>query len=310
MADQERARRQAPGAVVMILPHHFYPNAQTAADNAFQQDADDDRRTVEKAAYDEVLAAAEALRGAGVTVHLFEDTGRTTPDSVFPNNWFSTHEDGRIVLYPMYATSRRDERRSDIIDALKAAYNVFSVVDYAPYESEDRFLEGTGAMVLDHLEKVAYVSLSHRADELLLARFCAEFSFEPLAFETRGPDGNPIYHTNVMMHVGSSLAMVGFDTIVDLDMRADIRSRLESSGRTVISLSNDQIAHFAGNALEAMTPTGPVLVLSATARTSLTPAQVKAIESLMPMLALDVPMVELAGGSARCMLAGIHLPIA
>lgn len=300
--------RQSPKAVVMVLPHHFYPNAQTAADNAFQHDAGGDRCRVAQAAHDEVVRAARSLEEAGVTVHLFEDKGRDTPDSVFPNNWFTTHSDGRIALYPMYATSRRAERRQDVISALESRYQVTGVVDYSPFEEQDLFLEGTGALVLDRLERVAYVSLSHRASAKLLDRFCADFGYEPLAFETRGPDGSPIYHTNVMMNVGTSLALVGLDCIADGTARRRVRDRLEASGRTVIDLSGDQIAQFAGNALELEGSGGPLLALSGTAFGSLSPDQIRRIEAIKPILPLDVPTIELAGGSARCMLAGIHLP--
>lgn len=306
-AADRREPRQSPKAVVMVLPHHFYPNAQTAADNAFQHDAGDDRRRVAQTAHDEVTQAARSLEAAGVTVHLFEDTGHDTPDSVFPNNWFTTHSDGRVALYPMYATSRRAERRQDVIDRLKACYHVTDVVDYSPFEAANLFLEGTGALVLDRLDRVAYVSLSHRANAKLLDRFCADFDYEPLAFETRGPDGCPIYHTNVMMNVGTSLALVGLDCIADDAARQRVRDRLEASGRTVIDLSGEQIAQFAGNALELEGSGGPLLTLSQTAFDSLSRDQIRRIEAVKPILPLAVPTIELAGGSARCMLAGIHL---
>lgn len=300
--------RQAPHAVVMVLPHHFYPNEQTAADNAYQVEAGQDRASVARRAYAEVKAAAQQLEAAGVTVHLFEDLGGLTPDSVFPNNWFSTHGDGRLVLYPMYAPSRRAERRQDIVEFLRHHYQVTDVVDYAAEEKADRFLEGTGAMVLDHREMVAYVSLSHRADALLVERFCTEFGYAPVTFETHGPDGQPIYHTNVMMNIGSKMALVGFDCINTEENRRLVRDQLAASGRLVIDLAPDQIDHFAGNALEVRGAKGLVLVLSTTAERSLTTEQRATIETEMPIVALDVPTIEMAGGSARCMLAGVHLP--
>ncbi|NVJ97508.1 MAG: amidinotransferase [Alphaproteobacteria bacterium] len=299
---------QAPSAVVMVLPHHFYPNDETAADNAFQHDAGSDRAKVAQQAYDEVVAAAEKLRAVGVTVHLFEDKGTATPDSVFPNNWFSTHRDGRIALYPMYAPSRRPERRADIVDALKAEYSVSGIVDYSGAEADDLFLEGTGAMVLDHLDRIAYISLSHRADETLARRFGQEFNYEPVMFETVGPDGNAIYHTNVMMNVGTKLALVGFETITDPNRRQTVRQRLEATGRTIVDLGPDQINQFAGNAFEVRGKDGLFLVMSETASRSLTTEQRGTIEAEMPILPFSVPTIELAGGSARCMLAGIHLP--
>ncbi len=300
---------QAPGAVVMIRPHRFHPNPETAHDNSFQSSADHHGTAgVAAAAHAEVSAAAARLQAAGVRVHLFEDDGgRDTPDSVFPNNWFSTHGGGHVALYPMYSANRRRERRSDVIDLLKAGYRVQDVIDYSGLEHDGLFLEGTGAMVLDHIERVAYTALSRRASEVMLERFCTHFNFEPLVFRTADDDGRPTYHTNVMMCIGTEFAMVGFELIPDAARRAEVRRRLEGSGRTVIALDNRQIACFAGNAMELTGSQGRLLALSSRAAASLTPAQTSVIEQFVPLLPLAVPTIELAGGSVRCMLAGIHL---
>ena len=303
---------QAPGAVVMIRPHRFHPNPETAADNAFQRSGssgDDASATaISRAARDEVTAAAAALEEAGVRVHVFDDFGeRETPDSVFPNNWFSTHRGGHIALYPMASKSRRRERRGDVIEMLKAEYRVQDVIDYSGLEYDGVFLEGTGAMVLDHLANVAYTARSQRADPVALERFCTHFNFEPMAFTTADAHGRPIYHTNVMMCVATEFALVGFELMTDAARRDEVRARLEESGRRVIALDARQIGEFAGNALELSGTGGRVLALSVRAAASLQPEQRALIERSARLLPLAVPTIELAGGSVRCMLAGIHL---
>lgn len=301
---------QSASAVVMIRPSRFYPNPETALDNAFQQEIDAVvSPNVEKEAQVEFDRAAAALSAAGVTVHVFGDTpAPPKPDAVFPNNWFSTHHDGRIALYPMYSPSRRAERRLDLIERLRQLYRVTEIVDYSPYEQRELFLEGTGSLVLDHLHRVAYVSLSRRADREPLEKFCADFNYEPLTFESAGADGRPIYHTNVMMCLGTQFVLVGLEMIDDGAQRANLRARLEATGKTIIELSRDQIENFAGNALELHNDQGRLLVLSARAAAHLAPGQRAAIERFARLLPLELPTIELAGGSARCMLATIHLP--
>lgn len=300
---------QAPAAVVMVRPHRFHPNPQTASDNTFQHDSSDRQGAdIAKAAYDEASLAAETLRSHGVRVHLFDDNGsRCTPDSVFPNNWFSTHPGGHVAIYPMHSPNRRRERRFDVIEMLKAEYRVQNVIDYSGLEADGVFLEGTGAMVLDHVMRVAYASRSNRADAVALERFCAHFNFEPMAFDTADAAGRSIYHTNVMMCVATEFALVGLDLIRTPQRRGEVRARLEESGREVIALDARQIGEFAGNALELSGGQGRLLAMSARAVASLQPAQRRAIERSAAIVALQVPTIELAGGSVRCMLAGIHL---
>ncbi|OJA64868.1 amidinotransferase [Burkholderia ubonensis] len=300
---------QAPAAVVMIRPHHFQPNPQTSADNAFQRSGGaGDARAVSAAARDEVGAAAQRLADAGVRVHMFDDHGEhDTPDSVFPNNWFSTHPGGHVALYPMTCPNRRRERRADVIEMLKTEYRVQDVIDYSGLEYDDVFLEGTGAMVLDHVARIAYTARSRRADPVALERFCTHFNFEPICFDTADAVGRPIYHTNVMMSVATEFALIGLDLISDPNRRDEIRRRLAETGRTVVALEPSQIANFAGNALELSGRDARVLALSRRAFDCLTPRQRRLIERSAQLLPLDVPTIELAGGSVRCMLAGIHL---
>lgn len=299
---------QAPAGVVMVRPHHFRPNPQTAADNAFQASDPGSGALLAAAAYAEVSGAAAALADAGVTVHLFEDSDDgATPDSVFPNNWFSTHAGGHVAIYPMFSPNRRRERRSDVIDMLKRCYRVQDVIDYSGLEEDALYLEGTGAMVLDHIDRVAYVVRSNRANAVVLERFCTHFNFEPMAFDAADREGRAVYHTNVMMCIGTGFALLAPSMIADPARRAEILARLAQSGRTVIELSEDQVRNFAANAIELATPSGLLLALSARALASLAAHQLAMIERSARILALPVPNIELAGGSVRCMLAGVHL---
>lgn len=289
----------------MIRPHHFRPNPQTAADNAFQRRADHD---VSREAFEACTVLAERLREVGVRVHLFEDESDTHPDSVFPNNWFSTHSGGRVAVYPMYAPNRRSERRADVIEMLKAQYRVQEVIDYSGLEPDDLFLEGTGAMVLDHVFRIAYAVRSKRCDPVLVERFCTVFGYEPVVFDAVDTDGVPIYHTNVMMCIGTDIALIALDAIVGDARREEIARRIRETGRTLIPLSAEQVASFAGNALEVRGHGGErILVISETAHRSLDDDQLALLSRSCRILPVDVAPIELAGGSVRCMIAGIHL---
>lgn len=297
---------QAPSAVIMVRPHHFAVNAETAADNAFQKVANREM-DLARLAYGETTGVAEALKVRGVRVHLFDDERDDRPDAVFPNNWFSTHPGGHVAVYPMAVSSRRRERRTDILDMIKHEYRVQEIVDTSGLEEDGVYLEGTGAMVLDHVERVAYVARSNRADPVALERFCAQFQYEPVAFDARSEDGTAIYHTNVLMCVGTRIALVGSELIVDASRRAEVLARLEDGGRTVIELASSQISAFAGNAIELHGENGLFLAMSTTAIEALDGVQRASIEAVLPIVALDVSTIELAGGSVRCMIAGVHL---
>lgn len=299
---------QAPPAVVMIRPHAFASNPETRDDNAFQTLANRSAAATSVQARDEHDQAVALLRDAGIKVHVFDDFGDLdTPDSVFPNNWFSTHPGGHVAIYPMFVPSRRRERRADVIEMLKQEYRVQDVIDYSGLEQDRLALEGTGAMVLDHIGRVAYTVKSNRADPVLLERFCTHFNYEPIAFEAHDAAGRDVYHTNVLMGIGSKYALICLDMIADPERRATVKARLEESGRTVIDLTHDQIAEFAGNAIELSGQNGPVLALSSRALAALTPVQIATIEASATPLPLSIPTIETAGGSVRCMIAGIHL---
>ncbi len=300
---------QAPTAGVMIRPHRFTSNIETAADNAFQSiHSDLAAEVIAAKARDEFDHAVEKLGHEGVKIHVFEDYGEhETPDSVFPNNWFSTHQGGRVAIFPMHAPSRRRERRHDVIEMLKSDYRVQEVVDYSGLEYDNLFLEGTGAMVFDHLERVAYVGRSNRADPIILERFCTTFGYEPMAFDTTDHNGRPIYHTNVIMSIATEYALICLDVIADPARRKEIEERLTASGRTVINLNREQVIEYAGNAFEMTGTKHRVLAISERAVKALTKEQTKIIEKSAKLLPLHIPTIELAGGSVRCMIAGIHL---
>ena len=307
----EADMQQSTDAVLMIRPWRFYPNPETAVDNAFQRaTAPAEPGALSSAAQAEFDRAVATLRAADVTVHVVEDTPEPDkPDAVFPNNWLSTHHDGRVVLYPMFSALRRHERRMDIIEELRRSYRVTDVVDYSAFETKGQCLEGTGSLVLDHVNKIAYVSLSQRSHPEPLKRFCADFGYEPVTFTARHENGRPVYHTNVVMCVGSEFALVALEMIADPGERDAVRARLTETGKEIIDLTRDQIANFAGNAIELHDSAGAcVLTISSRALPTFTEEQRRTIERYARFVPLKLPTIELAGGSARCMLATIHLP--
>lgn len=298
---------QSPSAAIMIRPHHFRSNPETSVDNAFQTQSNEAPEIIAQNAYQEVTQAVEMLRQHGVRIDLFEDTNPKTPDSVFPNNWFSMHAGGHVALYPMFAENRRAERRYDIIEHLKKNFRVQDVLDYSGLEQDQLYLEGTGAMVLDHIDRVAYTAKSNRADQILLERFCAHFNYEPMMFDAVDAEGTAIYHTNVLMCIGTNFALIGLSMIQPEARAQEVAHRLAESGRKVIELSNEQIACFAGNAIELQGCHGRLLALSQTAANALTTKQKSMLEESVTLVPLAIPTIELAGGSVRCMIAGNHL---
>lgn len=303
---------QAPNTVLMIRPRGFQPNPETAADNAFQSAGvveAVERQAVAAQAQIEVAAVATALRGEGVGVLLFDDReGIDTPDSVFPNNWISTHEDGRVVLYPMAVPSRRRERRGDVVDALRERYGVTQLLDLSPIELEGRYLEGTGALVLDHVHRIAYMARSGRANEAVLDQWCEAMGYTAEVFDTVDRAGQPIYHTNVVLSIATDFAVIALDSIPDAADRARIAARLRESGRDLVEIDQAQVAEFAGNGLELTGSRGRIFALSSRALAALRPDQIAVIERSARLLAIGIPTIERSGGSVRCMLAGIHLP--
>lgn len=297
--------KQSSDTVVMVRPHHFTSNPETLADNTFQSVSQ--ANDVAQKAYDEVTEAANTLRQQGVTVHLFEDETTQTPDSVFPNNWLTTHASGELVLYPMFSNNRRKERRADIIEFLQGHYNYSTTLDLSGLEQKEQFLEGTGAIVFDHQAKLAYAARSKRMHEAALNSLCERLGYEPVVFDASNSAGTPVYHTNVIMAVGTEFVMVALDMIEE-KARQRVITAIQHSGKVLIELSETQIAQFAGNTLELDTKNGKLLALSTTAFEALTEEQKIHLAQWVKLVPMQVPTIELGGGSIRCMLAQVFKP--
>lgn len=291
----------------MVKPARFGFNPQTAESNAFQK-KDGFGRAVQESALREFLAYATLLRANGVNIALAEDTLEPrTPDSIFPNNWFTTHEDGTLVLYPMAAPNRREERKEHFLQIIKKSFKVTRTVDLTHYEDQGLFLEGTGSMILDRENKIVYACRSPRTCEKVLDDFCKELGYTPVLFEAVDSNGQQIYHTNVMMAVGTTYAIVCLDSIADISEREKVVSSLEKTGKKILGISLEQMGQFAGNMLELQSNEGKkLLVMSATARKSLTPEQNRELSKTYRLLSPQLETIETnGGGSARCMLAEI-----
>ncbi|MNK58332.1 hypothetical protein D3C87_774030 [compost metagenome] len=304
------SQTQSADTVLMIEPIAFGFNEQTAVNNYFQVQQEGN---VQEKALEEFNSFVEKLRAKGIDVITIKDTIEPkTPDSIFPNNWVSFHQDGKVVLYPMFADNRRLERREDIINQIKEQFDVKEIIDYSMIENEDKYLEGTGSMIFDHDNKIAYGSVSLRLDEELFRKFCTEFGFTPVVFhsyQTAGEVRLPIYHTNVMMCVADKFVVICLDCIDDETERQTVVDSIKNSGKELIEISEDQMQNFAGNMLQVQNNSGKkFLVMSQSAYRSLKLEQVSAIEKYSEIIYSDLETIETnGGGSARCMLAEVFL---
>lgn len=300
--------------ILMIRPASFRMNEETAVNNYFQSDTQLDPRMVVKAAQREFDEFVTLLRANSVNVIVVEDIKENdTPDALFPNNWISMHEDGKVGLYPMFAENRRRERREDILDVLEEnGFEISEIIDYSSAEEEEVFLEGTGSLILDRENEIAYCALSDRADEELLIEFCEDFEYTPVIFGAYQSSDNkrlPIYHTNVMMCVADQFAVICLDSIDDKKERKAVKEQLKSNGKTIVAITEKQMHEFAGNMLQVKAKNGPALVMSDRAYRSLQPDQIKTLESFGPIIHPKLDIIETCGGgSARCMMAEIFLP--
>jgi hypothetical protein len=303
--------KQTASAVLMIRPAHFGSNAETAASNFFQRSATGVADATSRAQR-EFDALALALADAGVRVHQFAgQRGDVLPDEVFPNNWLSLHEDGTAVLYPLLAANRRRERQPEILAALvdSHGYRLDRIVDLTSLESRGQFLEGTGSLVLDRERRVAYACRSPRTHVKALEEFARQLRYDIMAFAAVDGAGRAIYHTNVMLALGTRFAALSTSAIADSAERHGIVQRLEETAKEVIELRADELGSFAGNLLELRGAAGPVIALSAAALRSLAPPTRRALERHGELVAADVATIEhLGGGSVRCMLAEVALP--
>lgn len=308
-----QTEQQTTRHIFMVRPHAFGPNPQTAASNAFQQETAEPPADLCRRARIEFDTVVDALRTAGAEPIVFEDTDAPVkPDAIFPNNWVTFHGDGRVFLYPMEAPGRRAERRLDIVEALSAdwGFYVSEIVDLSRFESDRRYLEGTGSMVLDRIHRVAYAALSSRTHMDALADFARRADYAIAAFEARDETGLPVYHTNVMMALGRNFAVVCSACITDKKRRDAVLAQLAATGRDIIEISMQQMHCFAGNVLELDSRGGQALVaMSGRAHEALDQAQRARLARCGRLVPVHIDTIErVGGGSVRCMLAEIFLP--
>jgi len=288
----------------MVRPARFAFNEETAKNNYFQQKTGQVK--VAEKALEEFDAFVHLLRRNDVEVFVMQDTEEPwTPDSLFPNNWFSSHLSGELVLYPLFAENRRWERKPHVLDFLRRKMNHTKLIDLTPWEEKGEFLEGTGSMVLDRDKRIAYCCRSPRSSEKVLADFCSRMNFDAVVFDAVDKNGNLIYHTNVMMEVGTQVAVVCLESIREGEEREKVMSRLSETGKIIVEISPGQVEHFAGNMLELKSRNGfPLMVMSAAARKALTIQQEKVIATYNKILSPELSTIETnGGGSARCMVA-------
>lgn len=306
---------QTTNTILMIRPVNFRMNEQTAVNNYFQEDLDIKNSEINAKAQAEFDAFVEKLRAVGVNV-IVEDDDKVndTPDSIFPNNWVSFHENGDVALYPMFAENRRKERREELLDRLEEeGFEITNIMDYTSAEEDHFFLEGTGSIIMDRVNKKAYCALSPRADEELFIEFCEDFDYFPvifIAYQTVDDDRLPIYHTNVMMCIAETFAVICLDSIDDKKERKNVVDHLKKDGKEVIAITEAQMHSFAGNMLQVRgADEKRYLVMSKAAHDSLTSMQIAKLSMHCEMLYSDLETIETCGGgSARCMMAEVFLP--
>jgi hypothetical protein len=306
---------QITNTILMVRPVNFRMNEQTAVNNYFQEDLDLKNQEINAKAQGEFDAFVLVLREKGVNVIVVDDKkDLDTPDSIFPNNWVSFHADGTVGLYPMFAENRRNERREDILALLEQrGFVIDNVMDYTSAEEEGYFLEGTGSVVLDRVNEKAYCALSDRANEDLFIEFCEDFEYTPIVFTANQSVAGvrkPIYHTNVMMCLAETFAVICLDSIDDKKEKKNVVNHLKQDGKEIIAISEKQMHHFAGNMLQVLGMGGQrYLVMGTAAFNSLNPQQIQAIEKQCAIIHSSLDTIEACGGgSARCMMAEVFLP--
>jgi hypothetical protein len=302
-------------SILMIEPIAFGFNTQTAENNFFQQNDNLAETKIQAKALQEFSMMVKKLREQKIDVITIQDTVNPhTPDSIFPNNWVSFHENGTVLLYPMFAENRRLERREDILNHLQSiGFQIYTIIDFSHYEQKNIFLEGTGSMILDRKNRIAYAALSQRTDKNLFLKFCKKMNFQSIAFSAFQSVGNkrlPIYHTNVIMCISDTYTVVCMDTIDKQEEREMLRYTLENSQKTLVEISEKQMNCFAGNMLQVKNIDGKkFLVMSQSAYNSLNDRQLITLQSFNEIISVEIPTIEkYGGGSARCMMAEVFLP--
>ena len=298
-------------SILMVRPANFGFNEQTAASNAFQHNGESvDSTSIAERAIVEFDEVVRLLREKGVRVLVIEDSAQPVkPDAVFPNNWLTTHADGTAVTYPMESVNRRAEIRDDILNSVGEAFHCERRLAFENETMDGEYLEGTGSLVLDRANQIAYACQSTRTNETLAKRFCQTFDYRLHLFDAVDLEGTPIYHTNVMLSIGESWAVVGFDSIPQVSQREELLALLWQTGKQIVNIDSSQIEQFAGNVLQLRTADGkPLVVMSSTALASFSPTDLQIFEEESEILSVDIPTIETyGGGSVRCMIAELFL---
>jgi len=307
-------KKQITDTIVMIRPVGFRMNEQTVVNNFFQEDLDIKNAEINAKAQQEFDDFVDKLRAVGVNIIVInDDLKNDTPDSIFPNNWVSFHQNGNVGLYPMFAENRRRERREEVLERIETeGFLIENIVDYTSAEDDGVFLEGTGNLLLDRVNRKAYCALSPRAHEELLIEFCEDFEYTPIvfvAYQTVDGQRKPIYHTNVMMCLGDDFCVICLDAIDDVKEKKNVVQHLKQDGKEIIAITEEQMHAFAGNMLQVQGEDKKYLVMSTAALNSLTDDQIATIEKYSEILSSDLTTIETCGGgSARCMMAEVFLP--
>lgn len=297
---------QTAKKILMVRPAHFSFNEETAKNNHFQNKSS--VSNLNERAVKEFDDFVDVLRSNKIEVVVVQDTiDPHTPDSIFPNNWFSTHSTGELVLYPMFAENRRLERKSQVLDIIEDHYSAHKTIDLTDWESKNRFLEGTGSLILDHYNRVVYACRSERTDDIVFEEFYSKMNFEPELFNAYDEKGHLIYHTNVMLSIGEKIAVICAESIVDEKRRASVINRLKDSKKEVVEISYEQMKDFCANVLEVRNAENKnYLIMSETAKNSFTNQQKEILEQHCTIISSPLNIIEeTGGGSARCMIAEI-----
>ena len=301
---------QTTNSVFLVRPANFGFNVETAVSNVFQNKMSEKEEVIQSKVLKEFDVFTSTLRSTGVNVFVFDDTPTPVkPDAIFPNNWISLHSNGKVILYPMCTPNRRIERRQDIIDSLAKKFNIAEVIDLSGSEADNKFMEGTGSIVFDHTNRIAYACLSPRTDKDVFLKVCSILQYKPVYFYSRDKSGKEIYHTNVVMCIGKGFAVICLESITDKKERENVVEMLTGTGNQIIDISFEQMVSFAGNMLAIRSNDGKeLLVMSQTSYDSLTKNQRETLEKYCELVPLSINTIEtIGGGSARCMIAEIFL---
>ncbi len=303
--------KQSTNHIFLVRPAHFGYNSQTANSNAFQTQIDASDEDIKERSIKEFDNYIKILRSHQITVHVVQDTENPVkPDAIFPNNWGSFHHDGTVILYPMEAENRRFEKRKDILDRFKESFVINNIIDLSHYEQEGKFCEGTGSIIFDHINKIAYAALSSRTNIEVVNFVCKTLNYKPITFTAYDTNDIPIYHTNVMMCVSEKFAVLCLESIKDKNERKSIINALEKTGHDIIDITQSQVKRFVGNLLSIQNKNGKeYLIISRSAYHTLTSAQLNMLSRYCELLPVNIETIEtIGGGSVRCMISEIFLP--